>query len=100
MEEQQTGSKQPRCLALARPGITNDRQFANVMSALMTDLIEGTISPGAGNSVCNAGGKLLKVAELRLKYGQVGKGSGEKTLQLAGPEVLQHNPSTNNPKKN
>jgi hypothetical protein len=40
------------------------------MSAIMTDLIVGSITPQTSNAVCNAGGKLLKVVELQLKYGK------------------------------
>lgn len=39
------------------------------MSALMTDIIDGTVSPQVGNAACNAGGKLLKVVEMQLQYG-------------------------------
>lgn len=40
------------------------------MSAMMSDLIDGRITPNVGNAACNAGGKLLKVVELKLKYGR------------------------------
>lgn len=53
------------------------------MSALMTDLIEGRITPSVGNATCNAGGKLLKVVEMQAKYGQSG-GGPNKTLMLTG----------------
>lgn len=53
------------------------------MSALMSDLIEGRITPSVGHATCNAGGKLLKVVELQYKYGTKGGGSGERTLLLA-----------------
>jgi hypothetical protein len=53
------------------------------MSALMSDLIEGRVTPSVGNATCNAGGKLLKVVELQYKYGTKGVGTGEKTLLLA-----------------
>lgn len=43
------------------------------MSALMTDLVTGAITPEIGNATCNAGGKLLKIVEMQHKYG---KGSG------------------------
>lgn len=51
----------------------------------MGDLIEGTITPQVGNAVVNAGGKLLKVIELKYKFGtQQGESRRkEKTLQLA-----------------
>lgn len=41
-----------------------------MMSALMSDLIEGRVKPGVANSICNAGGKLLKMLELQQKYGK------------------------------
>lgn len=52
------------------------------MSALMTDLIEGRVSPGIGNAACNAGGKLLKVVELQHKYGAPGPNRRQKVLDL------------------
>ena len=52
------------------------------MSALMSDLIEGRVTPGVGNAACNAAGKLLKVVELQLRYGTP-QASGQKVLQLA-----------------
>lgn len=39
------------------------------MSALMSDLIEGAITPNVANATVNAGGKLLKVVEMQYKYG-------------------------------
>lgn len=57
-------------------------QFARFMSALMTDLIEGRVSPGIGNAACNAGGKLLKVVELQHRYGAPGPGHANKVLDL------------------
>jgi hypothetical protein len=42
-----------------------------MMSAIMSDLIEGAVSPGIANAICNAGGKLLKNVELSQKYGYV-----------------------------
>lgn len=41
-----------------------------MMSALMSDIIDGSITPQVGNATVNAGGKLLKVVELQLKYGK------------------------------
>ncbi len=53
------------------------------MSALMSDIIEGRVTPSVGNATCNAGGKLLKVVEMQYKYGTDGPGQGEKVLTLA-----------------
>lgn len=41
-----------------------------MMSGLMTDLRDGSVTPQIGNAICNAGGKLLKVVEMNHKYGQ------------------------------
>jgi hypothetical protein len=59
----------PRSLAIAQKGIKTDSDFAALMSSLMSDLVEGKIIPSVGNATCNAGGKLLKVVEMRCKYG-------------------------------
>lgn len=58
-----------------------------MMSALICDLIEQKVSPGVGNAVCNAGGKLLKVVELQTKYGRPdAKVAGQKVLLLTNNE--------------
>ena len=61
---------QPKCLRIAAKGITTGSDFASMMSALMSDLIEGKVTPNVGNAAVNAGGKLLKIVELQLKYGR------------------------------
>ena len=77
----QAAAKAPRSLAIAQGGIKTDRDFSALMSALMSDLIDGSVTPGVGNATVNAGGKLLKVVEMRLKYGTQ-HGESEKLLQL------------------
>lgn len=39
------------------------------MSALMSDVIDGSIAPSIANATVNAGGKLLKVVEMQYRYG-------------------------------
>ena len=73
---------EPKSLHIAANGIQTGIDFARFMSALMTDLIEGRVSPGIGNAACNAGGKLLKVVELQHKYGTPGPGRSNKILDL------------------
>ena len=74
--------KEPaRCIEIAAKGVKTGSDFAMLMSALMSDLIEGRITPMVGNATCNAGGKLLKAVEMQYKYGVDGSG-GKKTLQL------------------
>lgn len=61
--------EEPRSLALAERGVRTGGDFANMMSALMSDIIAERISPVIANAACNAGGKLLKVVEMQYKYG-------------------------------
>jgi hypothetical protein len=50
------------------------------MSALMADVLDGTINVNAANAAVNAGGKLLKVVEMQYRYGQTAR---EGSLVLA-----------------
>lgn len=61
---------QPKCIAIAAGGLETGSQFARFMSAMMGDLVTGRLAPNVGHAAVNAGGKLLKVVELRLKYGR------------------------------
>lgn len=76
----------PKCLALAQVGIITANQFARFMSSLISDLIEGAISPQVGNAAVNAGGKLLKVVEMQYRYGRPSPDGGVKELSLIQPE--------------
>lgn len=75
--------KTPRSLTVAVEGIDTAKDFAKMMSALMSDLIEGRVTPSVGNATCNAGGKLLKVVEMQYKYGTK-KGEADTDLRLTG----------------
>jgi len=79
-------AKEPRSLGIAARGIKTGNDFASLMSALMSDLIDGRVTPSIGNATCNAGGKLLKVVEMQYRYGTQGPGSGSKLLVLAFEE--------------
>lgn len=76
-------SGNPRSLSISEAGIKTGSDFANLMSALMSDIIAGRVTPSTGNAACNAGSKLLKVVEMQFKYGTNGIGQGEKELTLA-----------------
>ena len=76
----------PRSLGIASKGINTAQQFSALMSAIMSDLLEGNIQPAIANATCNAGGKLLKMVELNQKYGQPPDQGGMKNLQLVAPE--------------
>lgn len=78
------GKDTPRALAISERGIRTGADFANVMSALMGDLIAGRITPQVGNATCNVGGKLLKIVEMQHRYGTTGdNGMAVKTILLA-----------------
>ena len=59
----------PRSLAIASRGVRTGEDFASLMSALMSDVLDGRTSPAVANAACNAGGKLLKAVEMSYKYG-------------------------------
>jgi hypothetical protein len=67
---------------LASAGVQTGEDFANLMSALMSDVIDGSISPNIANAAVNAGGKLLKVVEMQYRYGS-SKEQRETVLVLA-----------------
>lgn len=80
-------SSAPRSLTIAKRGIRNSKDFRDAMSAIMSDLIEGRITPSVGNASCNAGGKLLRMVELEYKYGtDPQRGGPARTLTLAFEE--------------
>jgi hypothetical protein len=72
----------PRSLDIAARGVNTGGQFATLMSSLMSDLIDGRITPSVGNAVCNAGGKLLKVVEMQQRWGTQQKEGGPRDLML------------------
>lgn len=78
-------STEPRSLRIAEHGVRTGSEFADLMSAMMSDIISSRITPAVGNAACNAGGKLLKVVEMQYKYGTQNGGKGSRTLSLASP---------------
>lgn len=56
------------------------------MSALMSDIIGGRVSPQVGNAACNAGGKLLKIVEMQYQYGKQ-NANGTRELSLVPADV-------------
>lgn len=75
-----------RSAAIAAVGVTTGTEFAALMSALMSDVIEGRLSPVVSNAAVSAGRNLLKVVEMEYKYGLRGEQQQPQrpTLQLAG----------------
>lgn len=77
------GSTTPRSVAIADAGIRTAPQFASLMSALIADIATDRISPKVGNAMVNAGGKLLKVAEMQRQYGKTSENGIVQPLLLA-----------------
>lgn len=55
---------------IAAAGIRSGRDLADLMSAIISDVVTGAIQPNTANAACNAAGKLIKVVELELKHGR------------------------------
>ena len=76
-----------RSAAIAAVGVKTGTEFAALMSALMSDVIEGRLSPVVSNAAVSAGRNLLKVVEMEYKYGLRGEQAQQPqrpTLKLAG----------------
>lgn len=67
-------------------GITTSRDFAQAMSAMMSDLATSRLAPQVSNAMCNAAGKLLKVIEMEYKYGKQVDAQGKRLLSLVAAE--------------
>lgn len=70
-------------VSIAGLGVHTGEDFAKLMSALMSDVIMGTVTPDIANAACNAGGKLLKVVEMQYKYGSKAEERATRPFLLA-----------------
>lgn len=70
-------------MPIAERGITTGKDFAQLMSALISDIAANRIDPVTAAGICKAGGRLLQVVELQHKYG--GKALERNELILAPP---------------
>jgi len=73
---------QPRCIKIAQRGVRTGGDFASLMAALMSDVIEGRVSAQTANAACNAGGKLLKIVDMQIKYATKNGAGRERELNL------------------
>lgn len=60
---------EPRSAKIARRGVKNTQDFAEMMSALMSDIIEKKIPPDVANAAVKAGQQMLKVVEMQIRWG-------------------------------
>lgn len=76
MVSQNSGNNNPftpqvaRSQRIASAGIRSTRDFANLMSALMSDVLDGTVDTATAKAVTGAGAMLLKTVELQHRYGK------------------------------
>lgn len=62
-------SEKTKSAEIATKGIRTASQFADLMSALMADLLNETITPEVGHVVCKAAHSLLAVVEMSHRHG-------------------------------
>lgn len=83
-EKQQADEKKGPAKSLPHfeKGVATCGQLATGLSLLMADLLCERVSTSIANSVCNAGGKMLKAVEMQQRYGTTQKHTGLKELKL------------------
>jgi hypothetical protein len=95
----QVGTREPKSLTIADRGINTSRDFRNFMSAVMSDVIAGRLTPNMTNAACNAGGKMLKMIDLEYKYGTDPE-RPHRTLTIAFDAEVELAPALPVPKAN
>jgi hypothetical protein len=68
---------------IAKKGIRTAKDFAELMGALMSDILTGSVDPTEAQAICAAGDRLLKVADMQLRY------NGSKQLLLGEPMKVE-----------
>ena len=73
---------QSGCAAIAGEGITSANDVIRLMSASIKDVLDGTITATVATVLVNATGKMLKAAELQVKYGQLNERKAKQLIFL------------------
>lgn len=81
----QLDGDEPESTIVARRGIKTSKDFAEFMSSLMGDLVEGRIDHQAASAACYAGDMLLKVVKMQIQHGRTDN-DGTRTLPLTGED--------------
>jgi hypothetical protein len=76
-------NEQAKSIVIAKPGIRNTRDVIAMMSSLISDLAASRVTPKVANSICEAAGKMLKIAELQHRF-VLEDAHGRKMLNSAG----------------
>lgn len=71
-----------KSLVLAQGGIETDLKLFRLLEAVISDLGADEITTQKASALSNAIGKVLKLTELKCRYGQATTEGGKKTLQL------------------
>jgi len=87
------GTASPKSLEIAERGIRTSADFRDLMSAIMSDVIAGRLTPNMTNAACNAGGKMLKMVDLEMKYG-TSPDRPRRTLRVAFEEPIAELPAS------
>jgi hypothetical protein len=82
----QEPNSESRAIAIAKAGVRTGEECAQLMSALVSAVVEGTMTPQVVNAACNAAGKLLKVVEMQYKYGSRGNEAAKRPFLLMAPD--------------
>lgn len=72
----------PNCLAISERGVRTAQDFAQLMSAMMGDVLAGRLSAGKASVATRSGCALLKVIEMQYRYGSETEQPGKRTLRL------------------
>src|SRR5262249_41019365 len=75
-------SRNVASLDLARRGVSSSEGFRNLMCSMMTDVIQGKISPDVVNAACNAGRGLLRMIEMEYRA-TASRGNGKRSLPVS-----------------
>lgn len=73
----------PRSAAHFERGIHTDVEFAAASIAVAWDLVTKAITASVGNSIKGNLSNVLKVIELKHKYGKQARSDGDKTLRIS-----------------
>ena len=57
----------PRSIAVASKGIETGRDLANLLTALMADVLDGTVEDKTANTICAVADRLIRVADLQYR---------------------------------
>jgi hypothetical protein len=88
-EEDKGLAQQSRASEITRRGVRTGDDLANLLSALLSDLIDGKVSPQVVNSECNLAGKLLKLVEMQYRHANSGDLRLTRDVEVPKPKLVR-----------